>query len=145
MGRAPTQTTVVEAETTVDLIGDPDQPVVPVGVGFRYSSDDPLAMCMLIRTNGGANPIEWVFGRDLLAAGMNGSSGLADVNVHPASGPRGEFLHIRLSSPDGTATFEVRRMVVARFLRRAYQVVPRGREQIEPALDAFLTRLLSGR
>ena len=59
--------------------------------------------------------------------------------------PRGDFVALALSSPDGNALFEVPRSVLVRFLRRTYVVVPRGRESEHLDVDAAVNRLLAGR
>ena len=65
--------------------------------------------------------------------------------VWPWATPRGDFVALALSSPDGNALFEVPRSVLVRFLRRTYVVVPRGRETDHLDVDAALVRLLAGR
>jgi hypothetical protein len=65
--------------------------------------------------------------------------------VWPWNTPRGEFVALALSSPDGNALFEVPRSVLVRFLRRTYVVVPRGREADHLDVDAAVSRLLAGR
>jgi hypothetical protein len=67
------------------------------------------------------------------------------VRVWPWATPRGDFVALALSSPDGNALFEVPRSVLVRFLRRTYVVVPRGRETEYLDVDAAVNRLLAGR
>src|SRR6266704_2515858 len=59
------------------------------------------------------------------------------------STPRGDFVALALSSPDGNALFEVPRSVLVRFLRRTYMAVPRSRETEYLDIDAAVTRLLT--
>lgn len=134
--------TVVGVETHLGLICEPDEPALPVRAGFQYRTDDPLAVYLVIRP-AGDDPIVWAFARDLLEAGLTAPAGDGDVQIGPWSNPRGEFTHIRLSSPEGTALFEAHRSVVTRFLRRSFQVVPAGRETVD--VDAWIPRLLAER
>jgi len=69
----------------------------------------------------------------------------ASATKSPWATPRGDFVALALSSPDGNALFEVPRSVLVRFLRRTYVAVPRGRETDYLDLDAAVIRLLAGR
>ena len=72
-------------------------------------------------------------------------AGIGDVRVWPWATPRGDFVPLALSSPDGNALFEVPRSVLVRFLRRTYVAGARGRETDHLDVDAALVRLLAGR
>ncbi len=86
--------------------------------------------------------VTWTFARELLAAGLDGWVGIGDVRVWPWTSPRGEFVAVSLSAPDGSALFEAPRRVLVRFLRRTYVAVPRGREADHLDLDGALARLM---
>ena len=68
--------------------------------------------------------MSWSFARELLVTGLDEPAGIGDVRVWPWATPRGDFVALALSSPDGNALFEVPRSVLVRFLRRTYVVVP---------------------
>src|SRR3712207_7533550 len=89
--------------------------------------------------------VSWSFARELLVTGLDEPAGIGDVRVWPWATPRGDFVALALSSPDGNALFEVPRSVLVRFLRRTYVVVPRGRESEHLDVDAAVNRLLGGR
>jgi hypothetical protein len=94
-------------------------------------------------------PVEWIFARDLLAAGIESRQGEGDVQVWPSlmscaetdeldvigtvetpgpPGTDGQVLNIELSSPFGQAHFEAPAEAMSAFLARTYQIVPPGQE-----------------
>src|SRR5882672_6139515 len=115
--------TTVEVETSLRLVA-PDSTALAVRASLRYDPADPYAVHVLFHDE---------------------PAGIGDVRVWPWNTPRGEFVALALSSPDGNALFEVPRSVLVRFLRRTYVVVPRGRETEYLDLDAAVSRLLAGR
>jgi hypothetical protein len=113
-----------------------------------YSGKDPYAVRMAFHV-GTDEPVEWIFARDLLAAGIESRQGEGDVQVWPSlmscaetddldvigtvetegpSGTGGQVLNIELSSPFGQAHFEAPAEAMSAFLARTYQVVPPGQE-----------------
>lgn len=93
----------------------------------------------------GGEAVSWSFARELLVTGLDEPAGMGDVRVWPWATPRGDFVALALSSPDGNALFEVPRSVLVRFLRRTYVAVPRGHESEYLDMDATVVRLLAGR
>src|SRR4029078_11490654 len=93
----------------------------------------------------GGAAVSWSFARELLVTGLDEPAGIGDVRVWPWASPRGDFVALALSSPDGNALFEVPRSILVRFLRRTYVAVPRGRESDHLDVDAAVNRLLAGR
>ena len=124
--------TSVSAELDLLLVV-PQHAAVPLVASLFYSGDDPYAVRMAFHV-GADEPVEWIFARDLLAAGMAGPSGEGDVRAWPSSGDRdgggdGEIvLNIMLSSPFGQAHFEAPMTPMAEFLKRTYDVIPAGHE-----------------
>ncbi|MFK0171041.1 SsgA family sporulation/cell division regulator [Streptomyces sp. NPDC090306] len=101
---------------------------VPVDCRFSYRADDPfvvrLDLLVAPRTH-----VSWVVGRDLLRAGTQHLSGMADVKVWPSRVPAGRpGLHFRLSRPHGRATFTADLAVVREWLEETYDMVPAGSE-----------------
>nr|WP_248647361.1 SsgA family sporulation/cell division regulator [Glycomyces tenuis] len=134
----------VDIGTTMRLVA-PDFATVSVRASLRYDPDDPYAVCVMFHPDGSdADQVAWSFSRELLAKGLEEPTGIGDVRVWPWTTPRGESIALALSSPDGNALFEINRAVVQRFLRRAYSLVPRGRESAHVDLDSTLTKLLAG-
>ncbi|WP_458077867.1 SsgA family sporulation/cell division regulator [Streptomyces sp. EMB26] len=79
---------------------------MPVDLAFHYSAADPYAVRMEVHT--GVTPrVAWAFVRDLLMEGLSRQTGLADVQVWPASrrrrllGARERAVRIRISSQAG--------------------------------------------
>ena len=118
---------------------------MPLAASFLYSARDPYAVRIAFRA-GLNEPIEWIFARDLLAAGVGGREGPGDVTVWPSAGPEGgapgSVLHIELSSPFGQAHLEAPVEQIADFLRRTYQIVPAAHESEHLNVDAELNDLL---
>jgi hypothetical protein len=121
-----------------------------------YSGSDPYAVRMAFHV-GTDEPVEWIFARDLLAAGIESRQGEGDVHVWPSPGsvaqsgdldltgspqPGEKVLNIELSSPFGQAHFEAPAQAMAAFLRRTYQIVPAGQESGHIDIEAELNDLL---
>jgi hypothetical protein len=137
--------TTVEVETSLRLVA-PDATSLPVRASLRYDPIDPYAVHVLFHAeSAGGEAVGWSFARELLVAGLDEPAGIGDVRVWPWATPRGDFVALALSSPDGNALFEVPRSVLVRFLRRTYVVVPRGREADHLDVDTAVSRLLAGR
>jgi hypothetical protein len=105
-------------------------------------------------------PVEWIFARDLLAAGIESRQGEGDVQVWPSAvsvaetsdldvmgapgsrGIPGKVLNIELSSPFGQAHFEAPAEAMSAFLQRTYQIVPAGQESRHIDIETELNDLL---
>src|SRR5436190_23559321 len=113
--------TTISAELGLKLVV-PQQTIVPLVASMYYSGSDPYAVRMVFHA-GTDEPVEWIFARDLLAAGLGKPSGLGDVRAWPSPSGAGDgepVLNIVLSSPFGRAHFETRLTAVAEFLHRTY-------------------------
>ena len=121
-----------------------------------YSGSDPYAVRMAFHV-GTDEPVEWIFARDLLAAGIESRQGDGDVQVWPSpescaetdgpavtgsAGPVGKVLNIELSSPFGQAHFEAPAQAMSAFLQRTYQIVPAGKESRFIDIETELNDLL---
>ena len=124
-----------------------------------YSGSDPYAVRMAFHV-GTDEPVEWIFARDLLAAGIESRQGDGDVQVWPSltscaddedpdvTGPAepqdagGKVLNIELSSPFGQAHFEAPAQAMSAFLQRTYQIVPAGQESSYLDIETELNDLL---
>jgi hypothetical protein len=106
---------------------------------FTYRIDDPYAVTMTV-TSRGAVPIKWIFGRHLLAAGIDGGFGSGDVVIAPA--PQGPDLLIGLHGSH-FAVVRVRYNEMVRFLHSTYELIPLGREQPHVDWDGLLDQLLA--
>src|SRR6267154_535695 len=136
--------TTVSAELGLMLVV-PQQATVPLVASLLYSGDDPYAVRMAFHV-GTDEPVEWIFARDLLGAGMTGLTGEGDVQVWPAADADADepVLNIVLSSPFGQAHFEAPQTAMAEFLHRTYDLFPAGHEgdhlDIGGELDSLLWR-----
>ena len=149
--------TTISAELGLRLV-IPQQTIVPLVASMYYSGSDPYAVRMAFHV-GTDEPVEWIFARDLLAAGIESRQGEGDVLVWPSlmscadddgldmTGPTGtqetgKILNIELSSPFGQAHFEAPAQAMSAFLRRTYQIVPAGKESSCIDIETELNDLL---
>ena len=150
--------TTISAELGLKLVV-PQQTIVPLVASMYYSGSDPYAVRMAFHV-GADEPVEWIFARDLLAAGTKSRQGEGDVQVWPsavsvaeaggldligAAEPeetRGKVLNIELSSPFGQAHFEAPAEAMSAFLQRTYQIVPAGQESRFIDIETELNDLL---
>jgi hypothetical protein len=162
--------TTISAELGLKLVV-PQQTIVPLVASLYYSGRDPYAVRMAFHV-GTDEPVEWIFARDLLAAGITSRQGEGDVQVWPsqrscadADSPdviasadtasdddsprdspsdshRDTVLNIELSSPFGRAHFEAPTGAMAAFLERTYQLVPADQESDFIDIETELADLL---
>jgi len=147
--------TTISAELGLRLVV-PQQTIVPLVASLYYSGSDPYAVRMAFHV-GTDEPVEWIFARDLLAAGIDARHGEGDVKVWPSAqscaesdglevigdaSTEGTVLNIELSSPFGQAHFEAPAQAMAAFLHRTYQIVPAGQESGYIDIEAELNDLL---
>src|SRR5260370_7060451 len=120
--------TTLSAELGLLLVV-PQHAAVAVVASLFYSGDDPYAVRMAFHV-GTDEPVEWIFARDLLAAGMTEPAGEGDVRAWPSSGdPDGEgdgetLLNIVLSSPFGQAPFQAPMAPMAPLLHPPHAPTP---------------------
>jgi Streptomyces sporulation and cell division protein, SsgA len=139
--------TTVSAELGLRLVV-PQQTIVPLVASLYYSGSDPYAIRMAFHV-GTDEPVEWIFARDLLAAGIESRQGEGDVQVWPSEPADSEdggsddiVLNIELSSPFGQAHFETPADAMSAFLRRTYSIVPAGKESGFVDIESELNELL---
>ena len=150
--------TTISAELGLRLVV-PQQTIVPLVASLHYSGRDPYAVRMAFHV-GTDEPVEWIFARDLLAAGIESRQGEGDVHVWPSPAsvaetgnldlvgeaePQeapGKVLNIELSSPFGQAHFEAPAEAMSAFLQRTYQIVPAGQESRYIDIETELNDLL---
>lgn len=130
----------VAAELGLTLVV-PEHGGVPLTASLFYRGDDPYAIRMAFHV-GTDDPVEWIFARDLLAAGMHEPTGDGDVRVWPGTGVDLQVLNISLSSPFGQAHFEAPLPAMSQFLLRTFELIPVGREGDFTDIDGELNELL---
>src|ERR1700689_2754219 len=117
--------TTISAELGLRLVV-PQQTIVPLVASMYYNGSDPYAVRMAFHV-GTDEPVEWIFARDLLAAGIESRQGEGDGQVRrtqPAGAADGSdnfVLNIKLSSPFGQAHFESPAEAMSAFRRKTYQ------------------------
>jgi hypothetical protein len=114
---------------------------LPVPAALRYDVADPYAVHAAFHAAG--DTVEWVFARELLAAGLQGEAGIGDVRVWPSSDTGVDVVFVSLSSPEGQALLEAPARELAAFLERTYSAVPAGGESSHVDVDTALAQLLS--
>ena len=139
--------TAVSAELGLRLIV-PQQTIVPLVASLYYNGGDPYAVRMAFHV-GTDEPVEWIFARDLLSAGIESRQGEGDVQEWPSepadsaeSAADSVVLNIELSSPFGQAHFEAPVEAMAAFLARTYSIVPAGQESAFVDIESELNDLL---
>jgi hypothetical protein len=148
--------TTISAELGLRLVV-PQQTIVPLVASLYYTGRDPYAVRMAFHV-GTDEPVEWIFARDLLAAGIKSRQGEGDVQVWPSAqswaetegpdaigpGSAGDdaVLNIELSSPFGRAHFEAPARAMSAFLDRTYQIVPADQESDFIDIETELNDLL---
>lgn len=131
----------MSTQTRLSLVVDAGT-TIPVDVVLRYDSADPYAVTVAFRT--GDAGVEWVFARDLLAAGLQAPSGQGDVMIWPTIGAEDETISISLSTPEGHALFEAPRWILQDFVAQSLEAVPSGAEADHLDIDELLAALLAG-
>ena len=140
-----TQSATVSTELELRLVV-PGGPSLPLLADLRYLADDPWAVRVAFRTGGeGDGVVEWMFARQLLVDGLSHPTGDGDVRVWPSMSIRRRVVHLRMTSPSGSAVFEIERQDVLDFLSRTQVAVPQGTEESAVDLDAELAQLLRDR
>lgn len=111
--------------------------------GFRYpptflTYDEAFPFAVTLTVEGDpANPVRWVFGRDLLTAGMVGLAGIGQVTVAPFGGAVAITLSgVQSSGAKASVVLYLPADEVAEFLERSGHLVPD--ESDDPALDVEL-------
>jgi hypothetical protein len=110
-------------------------------VELRYDTTDPYAVLALFEP-AAADPVSWIFSRELLASGMGEPVGAGDVRIEPAVFDS-ESTCLVLVSPSGTARLELSSKQLTAFLDATYAVVPTGEEQDWLDVDVELERLFT--
>lgn len=130
----------VSAELGLSLVV-PEHGAVPLVASLCYCAADPYAIRMAFHV-GTEDPVEWIFSRDLLSAGLAGPAGEGDVQVWPGEDHGLGVLNISLSSPFGQAHFEAPMIAIADFLNRTFGVIAAGHEGSFINIDSELDELL---
>jgi hypothetical protein len=131
----------VERRVAVQLVVSRDYSL-PLCLRLRYEPTDPYVVRAIFFTDCD-EPVEWVLGRDLLADGLKGPAGCADVRIRSAVGRGDTSMYITLGSSTDTALLEVSARDIRSFLEQTEAQVPRGTESGHIDWDAELAHLSS--
>jgi hypothetical protein len=130
----------VSADLQVSLV-IPGTTALPVRASMSYDARDPYAVRVAFHTGTG-DAVQWTFGRQLLTDGVTAPTGDGDVRTWPATTDLGQVVCLALSSPSGSALFEVPVPELVEFLTMTYAAVPTGSESDHVDVDAELAELL---
>ncbi|MGV9263754.1 SsgA family sporulation/cell division regulator [Kitasatospora sp. NPDC003701] len=114
---------------------------VCVKARLRYDVTEPYAVYLDSHVDR-AEPITWMFARELLAAGVTREVGIGDVSIRPGTGEDAGTVLVALGGDEGSVVLRARAAEVMSFLRRADGLVPPGREHEYVDLDGLVRRLL---
>ncbi|MFI9586282.1 SsgA family sporulation/cell division regulator [Streptomyces sp. NPDC052236] len=132
--------TVIEQAVQARLVASaPQMECVPATL--RYDREEPFAVQMAFPAPATleGSEVSWTFSRELLAAGVDTAAGVGDVRVRPYGFDR---TVLEFHAPEGIAMVHVRTSELRRFLERAQDMVPDGREHLFLDLDHNLAELL---
>ena len=143
-----TRNATVRTELELRLVV-PGGPSLPVLADVRYAANDPWAVRVAFQVGRAADGeddavVEWMFARQLLTEGVACSVGDGDVRVWPSISNREPVINLAMTSPSGSALFEMDRDALVEFLQQTYLAVPTGAEEDLVDLDAELALLLEG-
>jgi hypothetical protein len=108
---------------------------------LRYDPTDPLAVTLAIGVEC-SEPVVWVFGRDLLAEGVERPTGQGDITIEPGVEADRHEIRITLAT-DCLATMTADRDTVVEFLVDSFTAVSSGSEMDSVDLDAEIASLLA--
>lgn len=132
----------VSAELDLRLVVS-GAPTIPVAARASYSADDPWALTVAFHSGSGERgPVAWMFARQLLIEGIGHPVGEGDVRIWPGETDGVPVVTLAMSSPSGSARFEIDRDAVDAFLQETYLAVQIGWEEQVVDLDFEITRLL---
>ncbi|WP_046731784.1 SsgA family sporulation/cell division regulator [Streptomyces humi] len=136
--RKPVRSVVYGTTAQVNVRGEPQ---VSLPAELRYRTADPYAVCLSL----GApltGPVDWLFARSLLAAGLRLPAGTGDVRVIPRHRGHPDRVGVVLRVRAQEAAVDIETSVVSAFLMRTLALVPEGTEGLHVDLDRAVAELL---
>lgn len=131
----------VTAELMVSLVV-PGAAALPVRATLSYDAADPYAVRVSFRTAHGGDAVQWTFARQLLTDGVTCPAGEGDVRTWPRSRDGEPVVCLSLTSPSGSALFEIPVPDLVEFLTMSYAAVPTGTESHHVDVEGELAHLL---
>lgn len=132
--------TVIEQAVEARLVAAAPR-ISTIPATLRYDARDPYAVRMAFPAQATLEDIDvsWTFARELLASGVERSTGEGDVRVRPYGFDR---TVLEFHAPEGTAIVHVRTGELLRFLKRTTDLVPAAREHLHLDMDGDLAELM---
>jgi hypothetical protein len=133
--------TVIEQAVQARLISSaPQLENVPATLG--YDRADPFAVRMAFPPSATLEGVEvvWTFARELLATGLDGPTGVGDVQLRPYGYGR---TVLEFHATEGVAMVHIRTSELRRFLKQTQELVPPGTEHLYLDVDQDLVQLLN--
>lgn len=131
-----TERRLITIDTAMSLVAGDER--YPVRAQLTYCSDQPFSLGLTLSL-GDADPVEWVFSRDLLLQGVRLPAGHGDIQIFPTY----HGIAIALHSPDGDARLLGDPDDLIAFAEAIENAVPLGRENDYYSLDGELAGLLA--
>jgi hypothetical protein len=125
---------VTTAATEMILLSEASLP--SVNAELRYSTEDPFAIQMLLSVDQ-SPAISWVFGRELLLAGVRMPAGIGDVQVYPTH----DGVIVELRSGSAVAKLLAHTPDIQAFVDTTLELVPLGSEMEHYRLDLQLSSI----
>jgi hypothetical protein len=130
------RTDSVQQDMFTVLHGQP----APVVTRWTYTVADPFAVGLSVRTSND-RWVEWLVGRDLVVAGLDGPSGEGDVRMAPQIVQGYDIVEIEIRSSDGRAVLEVDRDLLRHFVEASVELVALGDEMRDIDLDREIDKI----
>ena len=127
---------LVQQDMFTVLHGQP----APVVTRWSYSAYDPFAVSLAVRTRHD-RWVEWLVGRELVVAGVDGPAGEGDVRMRPLTVQGYDIVEIEIRSHDGRAVLEVDRELLRDFADATLEMVGLGAEAERMDLDGEIVRI----
>ncbi|MEU8691371.1 SsgA family sporulation/cell division regulator [Streptomyces sp. NPDC048665] len=114
---------------------------LPVLTDLRYDSAEPHSVLMVFNADTDMT-VEWEFGRELLVSGLQGLSGIGDVQIWYSEILGYGLLYLSFRSGEEKFLIAASAVVVDEFLERTFEVVPQGKEECFLHTEDRVGRLL---
>lgn len=126
----------VQQDMFTVLHGQPE----PVVTRWGYTTADPFTVTLSVRARQD-RWVDWLVGRDLVAAGLDADAGEGDIRFSPQVVQGYAIVEIELRSTDGRAVLEVDRDLLRHFVDTTLDLVAPGDEPLLVDLDEEIARL----
>ncbi|WP_063774065.1 SsgA family sporulation/cell division regulator [Streptacidiphilus rugosus] len=127
----------VHSHTVMHLVVHQEH-VLPLLAHLDFDAGDPCAVRLSVHLVG-EEPVQWVFARTLLTAGLTEAVGDGDVRIRPLCE---DEVEISLGSVGACAELRAPADALALFVQGTEQLVPVGREEVDEDLDEQLASIL---